>query len=143
MRVSETDGKPIRPLLKTLNVNLTGAIYSELDPHPRCLSSLESSSFVPVVATQLAMHYLPKTRNQASPLKYVVFLGFLGMVVRTRPVIALLTMTSAESVVECACGTRDLRHLSARAARLREIGAAGSHHQGDPHRDGPIYIFAR
>ena len=96
MRVSETDGKPIRPLLKTLDVNLTGAIYSELDSHPRCLSSLEFSSFVPIVATQLALHYLPKTWNQASPLKYVVFLGFLGMVVSTRPTTALLTMASAE-----------------------------------------------
>jgi len=47
------DGKPVRPHLKTLNVNLTGAIYT----------------------TQLALHYLPKTRNQMEPLKYVVLLG--------------------------------------------------------------------
>ncbi|KAF9641850.1 hypothetical protein BDM02DRAFT_3133525 [Thelephora ganbajun] len=56
LEVSETDGKLLRPHLKTLSVNLTGAIYT----------------------TQLALHYLPKTRNQTEPLKYVVFLGFLA-----------------------------------------------------------------
>lgn len=30
------------------------------------------------LATQLALHYLPKTRNPTAPLKYIVFLGFLG-----------------------------------------------------------------
>ena len=69
------DGKPAKPHLKTLDVNLIGAIYSQRSsslqyPEPlRCL---------PPTATQLALHYLPKTPNPASPLKYVVLLGFLG-----------------------------------------------------------------
>ncbi|KAF9642105.1 hypothetical protein BDM02DRAFT_3273588 [Thelephora ganbajun] len=54
--VSEPDGKLLRPHLKALSVNFTGAICT----------------------TQLALHYLPKTRNQTEPLKYVVFLGFLA-----------------------------------------------------------------
>ena len=33
---------------------------------------------MPTPATQLALHYLPKTRNQTEPLKYVIFLGYLG-----------------------------------------------------------------
>ena len=60
-------------------MNLTGAIYSEFDPHPQFFPPLESSGFLSIVATQLASHYLPKTRNHASPLKYVIFLGFLGV----------------------------------------------------------------
>jgi len=51
-----TDGKPAKPHHKTLNVNLIGAIYT----------------------TQLALHYLPKTRNHAEPFKYVVLLGSLA-----------------------------------------------------------------
>ncbi|KAF9780830.1 hypothetical protein BJ322DRAFT_1081950 [Thelephora terrestris] len=50
------DGKPVKPDLKTLHVNLNGAIYT----------------------TQLALHYLPKTRSPTEPLKYVVLLGFLA-----------------------------------------------------------------
>jgi len=50
------DRKPAKPNLKTLDVNLIGAIYT----------------------TQLALHYLPKTQNPTSPLKYVVLLGFLA-----------------------------------------------------------------
>jgi len=55
LRASGTDVKPVKPHLKTLSVNLVGAIYT----------------------TQLALHYLPKTRNPAEPLKYIIFLGFL------------------------------------------------------------------
>ena len=32
-----------------------------------------------VLATKLALHYLKRTRNPTAPLKYIVFLGFLGM----------------------------------------------------------------
>ena len=35
-------------------------------------------SCVLVTATQLALHYMPKTRHQLEPLKYVVLLGFFG-----------------------------------------------------------------
>jgi len=56
LQVSETDGKPVRPYLKTLNVNLIGAIYT----------------------TQLALHYLPKSQDLTEPLKYVIFLGYLA-----------------------------------------------------------------
>lgn len=56
LQASQTEVKPIKPHLKTLNVNLVGAIYT----------------------TQLALHYLPKTRNQTEPLKYIVFLGYLA-----------------------------------------------------------------
>lgn len=51
-----SDGKPVKPHLKTLNVNLVGSIYT----------------------TQLALHYLPKTRNTTEPLKYIILLGFLA-----------------------------------------------------------------
>ena len=78
-QISGTDGKPVRPHLKTLNVNLVGAIYSMSSSRLRYLPSLESLTFMSSIATQLALHYLPKTRNQTEPLKYVVFLGFLRM----------------------------------------------------------------
>ena len=34
---------------------------------------------VSAIATQLALHYLPKIQRPTEPLKYVVFLGCLGM----------------------------------------------------------------
>ena len=70
------DGKPIKPHLKTLNVNLIGAIYSASSSSPRCL---ESSRFTFTTATQLALHYLPRTWSPCKePLRYIVFLGFSG-----------------------------------------------------------------
>jgi len=126
------NGKPVRPHLKTLNVNLFGAIYSKSALHLRCLQPLESSSFMPAVATQLALHYLPKTRSQTDPLKYVILLGYLGMsglVIGTRPAAAFLTTISVKSVVDCAPGSRDLRHLSARVTWFREINATSSYTQ--------------
>ena len=80
VQVSETDGKPVKPHLKTLNVNLVGAIYSKSFFHFSnvcCFSNLRKFTLSP--ATQLALHYLPKTRNPTAPLKYIVFLGFFGM----------------------------------------------------------------
>jgi NAD(P)-dependent dehydrogenase (short-subunit alcohol dehydrogenase family) len=50
------DGKPVKPQLKTLDVNLIGAMYT----------------------TQLALHYLPKSPHVSEPLRYVVLLGFLA-----------------------------------------------------------------
>lgn len=47
---------------------------------PGALPSLKSMTLMPTPATQLALHYLPKTRNPTEPLKYVVLLGYLGMV---------------------------------------------------------------
>ncbi|KAF9643333.1 hypothetical protein BDM02DRAFT_3191809 [Thelephora ganbajun] len=91
LEASETDGKLLRPHLKALSVNFTGAIYT----------------------TQLALHYLPKTRNQTEPLKFV-FLGFLGMSnlgIATRPGFVWLTRTmSPESIVDCTSRSGDLRH---------------------------------
>jgi len=101
---------------------------------------------MPAVATQLALHYLPKTESQAGPLKYVVLLGYLGMsgpVIDAHPTITLLTVISVESVVDCTPGSRDLRHFSARVTRLREINATRSYTQWNPHCDGPIYMFPR
>ena len=101
---------------------------------------------MPTIATQLALHYLPKTRDRTDPLKYVVFLGFLGMsdlTVGTQLVASLLTTMFTKSVVDCASRSRDLRHLPARVNRLREVGTTNSHAQRDPHRDGPMYMSPR
>lgn len=101
---------------------------------------------MPVVATQLALHYLPKTESQVGPLKYVVLLGYLGtsgLAVNAHPTITFLTVISVESVVDCTPGSRDLRHFSARVAWLREIDATGSYAQRNPHCDGPIHMLPR
>lgn len=87
---------------------------------------------MPAVATQLALHYLPKTRSQTDPLKYVVLLGYLGMsglVIDAYPVTAFLTMISVKSAVDCAPGPGDFHHLSAWVTRLREINATSSYTQ--------------
>ena len=132
LKLSETNGKPVQPHLKTLNVNLVGAIYSKSTSYPQCLPFLEFSSFMSAVATQLALHHLPKTRSRADPLKYVVLLGYLGiscLVIGMNPAATFLTMISVESVVDCAPRSRDLRHLSTRITRFREIDAASSYTQ--------------
>ena len=54
---------------------------------------------VHTLATQLALHYLPKTRNQKEPLKYVVLLASFGafvLVVTTCPDAAFLTFMDVQ-----------------------------------------------
>lgn len=72
-------GNPIKPDLKTLDVNLTGAIYSESSSPDQYLPYLKSLRFALATATHLALHYLPKTRSPVEPLKYVILLGYLGV----------------------------------------------------------------
>ena len=128
LRVGE-DGRPIKPHLKTLNVNLVGTMYSTSSSSPWCLLSLEPPMFVPATATQLALHYLPKTWNPVEPLKCIVFLGCLGasdLPVAKRAGIVRLIVMSPEIIMGCAPESRGLRHLSTWVTRLRESGSTSS-----------------
>lgn len=72
------DGKPVKPQLKTLDVNLVGAMYSECYFHPKYPPHLKFLRHLLAPATHLALHYLPKSPHPTEPLRYVVLLGFLG-----------------------------------------------------------------
>jgi hypothetical protein len=57
--------------------------------------------------------------------------------------LSLITIISPESFVDCTTRSRDIRHLSAWVAGLREIVAASPRKQRDPHRNRPNYVYPR
>ena len=140
------NGRPVKPHFKTLNVNLVGAMYSACSSSPWCLPPLKPSVTVPATATQLALHYLPKTRHPTEPFKSVVFLGCLGpsdLVAAEHSGFVWLMMMSLESIMGCTPESRDLCHFSAWVTRLCESNPTGSHIQWDSHRNGAIGISSR
>lgn len=75
LRPSVVDGKPAKPITKTLDVNINGVVYSA------CYNSFSRLlCFDDGQATSLALHYLEISRTSPSDLKAIVVMGSMGEV---------------------------------------------------------------
>lgn len=73
--VSFSDGKPVKPDTRTIEVNLNGVLYSMSVPS-RIFQS--GKALIRNLATHLALHYLSLNRVPGS-FKAVVLIGSMGM----------------------------------------------------------------
>jgi len=139
-----TDGKPVKPHLKTLNVNLVGAMYSTYSSTP--MSAVPQTLGVHAHHSHTASVALP-TKNMESMRRTAqvhcisrVFGYVQPYLPRALRCCSTVVMTTPESAVDHTPKSRDLCHLSAWVTRLLEINATASHTQRDPHRNGANHI---